>query len=492
MMPRRHSPLFLATLLAATGLLWLTPYLPMIDLPQHAGQVRLLHDLLTGTSPWQSQVQIVWLTPYLAGYVPAALLSWLLPVHAAMAAMLSAALVLWVLAWQALRRRVDADPRLDWLILPGFFGFAFGWGFFTFLVAAPLGVCFLLLAERDARAPGTGSGLLLAAASGGLLFAHGLVFAFANMAGVLMACGQRRGWPGIRRLLPYGVGGLTCVLFFLADHSSGQGFDLKAVKWGFSAERLMFPLYTVLTSTRDIDFVAVLLLLAWAPRWLECRLQRDRPLAWMPLLAVLLVALSWPSGALQNSAVYQRFALFLLPAYALVFRAPGDDRASPPRAGSAYLLPVLCWAVLLGHGLRILAFDRETADWTAVAAQAEPQQLALGLVLDRDSPAANDPVTYLHFFAWYQAEQGGLVDYNFAQNRVQLIHYRPGQAPAADEGFNHHPWEFDWFREQGRRYRYIFVRSRARPDALFAHADCTLTLRAQSGAWWLYQREACR
>ena len=46
---------FLATVIIAGATFWLVPRLPMTDLPQHAGQVAAWHDLLLGTSKWESK-----------------------------------------------------------------------------------------------------------------------------------------------------------------------------------------------------------------------------------------------------------------------------------------------------------------------------------------------------------------------------------------------------------------------------------------------------
>ena len=43
-----------------------------------------------------------------------------------------------------LLRVVGADERWKWLAIPCSFGFAFYWGFLSFLVAAPLALLFLI------------------------------------------------------------------------------------------------------------------------------------------------------------------------------------------------------------------------------------------------------------------------------------------------------------------------------------------------------------
>ncbi len=47
----------LATVAGASAIIWLAPFPPMADFPQHAGQVALLRDLLLGRSPWSGEMR---------------------------------------------------------------------------------------------------------------------------------------------------------------------------------------------------------------------------------------------------------------------------------------------------------------------------------------------------------------------------------------------------------------------------------------------------
>ena len=151
-LPRQAVRLaFLVTVLYAGAMFWIAPHPPMADLPQHAGQVAIWRDLLLGQSPWQQMLRINYFTPYLIGYGLALPLSFVMPVVAAFKLMLMLAYYAFVLCCVLLRRRFDGDERLDWLFIPGFFGLSFIWGNFTFLVAAPVGLFFVLLADRYAE-----------------------------------------------------------------------------------------------------------------------------------------------------------------------------------------------------------------------------------------------------------------------------------------------------------------------------------------------------
>ena len=58
---------FVSTVIFAGATFWFAPRLPMADLPQHAGQVAVWHDMLLGTSNWEPLLYINYFTPYLTG-----------------------------------------------------------------------------------------------------------------------------------------------------------------------------------------------------------------------------------------------------------------------------------------------------------------------------------------------------------------------------------------------------------------------------------------
>src|SRR5260221_4743271 len=103
---------FLATVVFAGATFWIVPRLPMADLPQHAGQVALWHDMLLGTSKWRSLLYLNYFTPYLAGAGLALPLAFVMSVSAALKLVLTIAYYGFVAACVALRRRLGGDPRL--------------------------------------------------------------------------------------------------------------------------------------------------------------------------------------------------------------------------------------------------------------------------------------------------------------------------------------------------------------------------------------------
>jgi hypothetical protein len=196
---------FWLTVILAGATVWIVPRLPLADLPQHAGQIALWHDLTQGTSKWQSLVQVNYFTPYLVGCSLALLLSFIIPVSAALKLLLALSYYGFVLGCIALGRRMGTDRRLDWLFVTGFFGLAYLYGFFPFLIALPIGLAFMALAHRHAERPTAASGALLAVTGLVLFFSHGLVFAFATVVAEVAAvwCDPLRdAWPAVPRLCP--------------------------------------------------------------------------------------------------------------------------------------------------------------------------------------------------------------------------------------------------------------------------------------------------
>jgi hypothetical protein len=149
-------------------------------------------------------------------------------------------------------------------------------------------------------------------------------------------------------------------------------------------------------------------------------------------------------------------------------------------------------AVLGLHGWRVWQFGREAADFDTLATQLEPGQRALALIADPVSPAAGGVPAYVHHGLWYQAEHGGLVDFNFAWVQPQVVRYRVDARPPVALNFPWGPQQFEWTRHQGTNYRYFLVRlgERAAPD-WFAGAPCKPSLLLKQGAWQAFEQSAC-
>ncbi|TYA24244.1 hypothetical protein FXB91_01825 [Aggregatibacter actinomycetemcomitans] len=136
--------LFYLVLLVTVLFLFYPPYLPMVDLPQHAAQVVMLDDLFKQQSKWSDLVQLNWDTPYLTGYFVWWLLYQFTDIVTSSKLLVVFIFLFNVWAVFLLRKSFQAESILEWAAITSFFGFAFQWGFVTFLLAIPIGILFFL------------------------------------------------------------------------------------------------------------------------------------------------------------------------------------------------------------------------------------------------------------------------------------------------------------------------------------------------------------
>ena len=489
--------LFALTVAWGATIVWLAPHPPMLDLPQHAGQLALLKQLLTGESPWADLLQVNFFTPYMLGFGLALPLSFVLPVAAALKLLLSLAYVAFVLVCVALRRHFGADARLDWLFVTSFFGFAFKWGFFTFVLTVPFGLWFILLADRYALEGSVRRGIGVAATGVVLLASHGLMFLFACMvATALLTARSRSVGAWLRSIGPLAFLGLVCLAYFFARDHAEAGFQVTrtvpSIMWqvGVRHEVLYYafgkqwaPLFTL----------AAIVYLA-APWLMGLRINREQPARLVPFIVAALVLTFVPSFMFETSFVYQRFAIFLFPTYAWMFT--GTTRNAPDgsrlKTGAMAIMILACWSILALNSIRTWRFGNESAEFDRVVAGLEPRQRALALIFDNASEADGNGGIYVHHASWYQAENQGLVDFNFAWVPPQIVRYRVDARPPVMLSFPWRPQDFDWSKHQGGTYRYFFVRHRETlPTNLFRGAPCPPVLVQQSGAWKVYERGIC-
>jgi hypothetical protein len=504
----RHV-LFVLTVMLAGALFWIAPRPPMGDFPQHVAQVSLLRDLLAGNSPWQQLVYINYFTPYLTGYLLALGLSYVMPVLTAMKLMLMLAYYAYVWGCILLRRHMRADPRLDWLFVPGFFGLAWQFGFYTYLVAAPLALYFTLLAEQYGRRPHLSGGVAVFAAGVALFFSHGLVFLFAcAMGAAFVAIHAKTMMRVIVRLTPYMLLAMVAAAYMLyaRQHSlitwSGEVHSGPNLVWDWQTpwgwHRVYnFLLYVFASQMTDWYFLLAGMFMLAAPWIMGMRINWRSPTTLIPMTTMLVIWFLAPSDALDVDYLYQRFALYLLPAYALMFQ-----RVELPRCPMSalhrhavltqWLMMLICWIFLGAIAIKEHRFAVENESFETLLSVTEPGQRALDLVYSPESPIIHNPYTYHSYPLWYQAEHKGFVDFNFAFALSEIVRFRPGRAPVAKPSMVVSARTFDWHAVQGSKYRYFFVRDvKPLPPGMFKNDECPVTLLKTAGDWSLFERGAC-
>lgn len=500
--PTFESGLFAIATFWGAALIWLAPRPPLVDLPQHAAQVALLHDLSTGNSPWESLLFVNFFTPYLLGYSLALVLSFFMPIATAFKVLLSLSYLGFVMGCVAVSRRLGADRRLDWLFIPGYFSFAYHWGFVTFLISAPLGLSFILQAGAFAKTPRLRAGAYLTIISLLLFFCHGLIFLFANAIGFLTTVFTNcRRKVFVLSLIPYFCGLLLCIIFILVR----WGFEVNytaniepiTLAWGDWVNRLSFPIKGWNYPKYGVALSVIGFLLLISPFLIKSEINRKNVFCMIPFGALVLIWALVPSTAMKTAYLFERFSLFFLPFWAFIFVQPKYNTADGAHTRSMaaiwrLIMPVLSIFALAIHAYCHFEFKKESANFEEILAAMEAKQRGLMLIYDKSSDVYPGINSYLHYPAWYQAEKQGLVDFNFAVFFSQIIRFKYSHIPTSILRYGYSPELFDWDKNQGWQYRYFIVRSDKQAiDNIIKKPNCLPTLTKLSGQWALYENDKC-
>ncbi len=213
---------------------------------------------------------------------------------------------------------------------------------------------------------------------------------------------------------------------------------------------------------------------------------RRAPLRWLAALTLVLVHLLAPHRAFGTSFLNERFAVFALPALLLVL-LPSSRESWRRVLRTGFVLATLGWLTVLT--LRFQSFDSDARGFDEISAHMEPRRrvLSLGFLLVTPYTFIPSP-SFVHFPAWYQVQKGGRPGFSFAEFFPQLVRFRPGKKPRMTKDLYWYPKRFRW--ELDGDYDYFVLRAQKDPGPrLFASATEPVRLVAQSGVWWLYQRE---
>jgi hypothetical protein len=483
----------------------------MADLPQHASQIALLGELLHGNPQYGSIFRINWFTPYLLGYLLVySLVPWL-GIVAACKTVVSLALAALPLATALVMRETGTDRRWALLAIPAMYGFSYQWGFLNFVVAAPLGLAFTGLVLGHARRPTRGGAIAIGVLINALFFCHAMVCAFfGGVAGcILLISSERKVSSVIRSVLPLASvlpimvlwGTLTLenplasrpVLWDLNWMTTMDGYYGRLAAWttrggwGWGRMAGFFPrLLGVRPGVLATFFGLALFLLPIAA---GARFNR-RLAVWVPFALCIAVLLFVPGILFGTDFTFQRFTVFSLPLY-LVLLEQRPGREWPRWTWPACGLLAAAWITVVSANA--LAYERDAAGFDEVLARMGPGERALSFAYERDSAGTIAP-PFLHFPSWYSALKHGIVDPNIAGTHVQLVLYRPQQAPRARLwGFEWNPRTFNWQSYAGGQYRYFVARAPSDLSSnMFRKASCDVRLVHHVNHWWLYEKDpAC-
>jgi len=483
-----NNRLFLVALALTITPLWLVSYLPMVDLPQHAAQITSLQELWAGNPVFDKEFEINWFTPYVVTYVLFFVLSTIVSVPLASKLLVTVAVISIPLMTGALLRELGGDVRLRWLAIPGAISFAFYWGFLSFMCAVPLGMFFVLRTIQYERDPGVRNGSILAVLSVTLFFTHVLVLGVASLISLayLVAARYRHPKALVFLSIPYMAALPVIFVWGMLTYSGETHVQNAPLIFGEISQRLFY----FLTAPTGVDFfrpvptTIVALILYLSPILIGAEPTRD-PRRWAMFGTVLIVFLIFPSNAFRTAFLFERFGIFLLPFWVMVWDRPGQVRK--------YVDLIPMTAVVLIASLNIMrfsAFNVEVSHFDRVVKTIDEGSRVAFVVGKRSSMHFYFPV-YLHHGVWAQSTRKSVVDFNFSYFYPTVVRFRQGRQTGINEQFSWYPFNFSWEEYGGDAYDYfLFHADQDLSAELFRERSAMLPQIAQSGRWWLYRNDA--
>lgn len=489
-MNRRLDPWLLALAgtfaVAVAWTFFAFPYLPMVDLPQHAAQLSAwvhLHDPAYG---FADQLELNWWTPYLLSYLVARPFVALLGVVGALKLVVLGSVLASMAAYWWLLRSVKQDEWLCLLGLPLAFGFSFYFGFTNFLLGTPLILATLVLALRYAEQPSVRRGIPFAALLGATFLAHVIAFAISSAVAFLLTA---RRISSLRELLrdywPL-LGGLACVVPWIPGFTRSPDISAQPEIWQLGWGRLWALPATLFAINRADEFATWLGVVALALTVLSLGKPSRSVARYGLLLLVVLAYFLFPFKLRGVSFLYQRFAALIIPG--LILLAAGARPLLPAwLRRPALALFGAVWLTLFAR--RMHEFNQEAGDFAGVIRELPPRLRVRPMIFANRSSAFPATPLFLHFPAYYQAAKGGYLGYSFARYYTCFVRYKPGVDIGMAEDQEWNPYSFD-ARTEVPKYDYFIARAaddRARP--LFRGSPQRVALEKRVGSWWIYRAE---
>jgi len=370
-------------LLAAVLLLLLFSHdrMPMVDLPGHVSQIGTWLHYGDPAFGFQDEFEFNWFTPYIFGYGLVFLVAQLVSIQVAFKILLALAALSMPLVVRWTLGRAGGEPYWALFALPIFFGHAFHWGFWNYLIALPIGLVAIELSRRLADEPSFRRALRLLLVLALLFFAHGMVFAWVWIVG-LAVCVMPP-WSSLRhRVWPF-----LAVAFIPAFYSSVKGDAIPTETiWGWSAGRI-HELLAAPFRPYDPHAVAIGLLLLVLMLVL-CRGLRRPSREHIPFALFLAAYFLAPMRVLNTDFVFHRLDVFVSVAFLPILPMP---RTRIRRRAVRALVLVSCLMFFSLLNVRFREYNQLVSGFDEVA-QAIPMNVRVKLV----DPTASDIIIPHH------------------------------------------------------------------------------------------------
>jgi hypothetical protein len=471
----RTAPFGLCAMLLAA--LLASPYLPMVDFPQHAAQIAVWLRLDDPAFSYSKLFELNLRTPYLTAYVAARLLASLIGVMAALKLVVWASAVLHLVAFSRLVRRLGHPAWLGLLGLPLGLGYPFYFGVVSFAAAVPFALFAITAAFDHRERASSRSGVMLAAWLCFTLVSHGFA---AGLVVMFVAPLLLRGAGNfVARLAPLVA---PAALWAAWIQPAGSVRTIGGTIWAPRFVELL-GLPSLWFASSSVDRVAIVFgYAALSLVALGLGAAARQPERWAPLALVVLGFCTFPAMLSGFGPLHPRFAALLVPALLVAFEPRSEPRSVKVALAAVGLCA--CWMSILIA--RLYDFTRETRAVRDFVAHAPGGLSVRPVIFDRNSSAFPGLPALLHVSAYYMVEKGGLQGYSFAMYPTSVIRYVPTFVPGMGGGSEWHPESFSADAEVGA-YDCFLVHSSTDPSAIFGSRSRELSLDFHEDGWWAYR-----
>ncbi len=507
----RVTALLLLTVIAAcVAPLWVSPLLPMMDLPQHLATVRILHSYHDPFyAVYKYHVIDFSRTQYLSWYLSVDLLSYVMSLETANRVVLSLYAVGLPLSLVALLRAHRRDPILALLAVPLVYNVFFFMGFANYITALPLMFWALALLRRSLDEASWSRLIGMATLAVLLFYSHAQPFLlYGLLAGITVLLGAR-GWHPRHWLKP--ALHLLPALLAMAVWTSRSLILAGEAEWkqGHGGRN-------VTSAQVNFEPFGERLQNLWT-WWLDAyRGDSDEILAvcWLGVLAVAALLARrgkedespWQRSKIPASMLVTTLAVYLLSPVSYKWIWPISYRFVPVLAMLALVaLPLQRWAfgrwgryVLFGvpalllcaasirlHVQKAKEFSDEAGPIRQVVAQAEPGKCLISLVYGAGSNVLNQ-APLLHLGQYYVVDRGGMASFSFANFPQSPVLYPDvGGPPTFPARFEWTPERFTWA-EYGNYFDYFLIRGNGEP---FGRDRNKVELVTEQGPYRLFKKK---
>lgn len=376
-------------------------------------------------------------------------------------------------------RVFDRDPRLAWLSFPLLWNYMLFMGFLNYLLAMPLVLGSVALAQHHVRNPRWLTAAALVVVYATSFYSHMLGCLVAVGMGVYtLAIGSKPKELG-RALIPL----VAMLIAYPWLNRMFTGSDTRVVDYAtryMPMERMLQELFMPISAMESNfdDITSVLLLVCFLPLLIFGKIRLGK-LEWMAVLTFG-VYLFLPENAFQVNVISQRvigffwwllllwprtipkwLARFVFPAAATVSALYGVWMYGQFQRFSDEQLGALPAAIgKLPSNSTLSYFDSTCIDWT-------------------NNPIIKPCVGFHLPRLIHTVKNHGITNMSFATQPTTAVQYAPGKALP--------DWRTDFWAEPYRtQFDFHLIRMPGEPTAALNHPG--LKLRAHAGAFWLFER----